>query len=417
MKQLIHLRPDLSPARFFASTRPPNCRSNTARGQRKERHLMKAKILRNIFLSGGVLFTLARLLAAAMSSILLLGILAPGVSGGTSDGVLNFNVTTFDVPDAASTSAFDINDLGTVTGWYFGPNFEGIHGFVRTRGGAITTFDVPGSLVTSPNKINREGTITGDYIDLNGFIPVEHGFLRDPSGNFTTFDGAAFTTGTSSDGINQSGAVVGSWEDPAIHKTYGFVRQPSGRITSFDLNFGQRPRTGTEPLSISLTGDITGDWNAEDGVIHGFVRTRGGAITSFDAPGATSTSGKSINQFGSVAGEYVDQNSVIHGFVRNSDGMIITLDVPGAGTGISQGTVAVGINRSGAVTGFYVDPGYVYHGFVRASDGSFTMLDAPGAGTEPFQGTRSFSINDFGMVTGTFIDASGLEHGLVAFAF
>jgi hypothetical protein len=48
---------------------------------------MKTKILRNIFLSVGVLFALARLLAAAMSSILLLGILAPGVSGGHCDGV------------------------------------------------------------------------------------------------------------------------------------------------------------------------------------------------------------------------------------------------------------------------------------------------------------------------------------------
>jgi hypothetical protein len=287
---------------------------------------------------------------------------------------------------------------------------------VRTRDGAITTFDVPGSLFTSANRINQEGTITGDYIDSNDPFFLDQGFVRGPSGHFTTFEALAFgfpALGTSSDGINQSGAVVGSYEDPFVVETHGFVRQPSGTITSIDVQgIALRPFTGTEVLSISLTGETTGDWHAEDGVIHGFVRTRGGAITSFDAPGARSTLGKSINQFGSVAGVYIDQNSVSHGFVRNSDGSFITLDAPGAGIG----TVAVGINRSGAVAGFYVDPGFVYHGFVRASDGSVTRLpDAPGAGTEPFQGTRIFSINDFGMVTGTFIDASGLTHGFVAF--
>ena len=58
------------------------------------------------------MFTSARLLTAAMTSILLLGILAPTASGGTSDGFLNFSnkpsvgpeptITTFDAPEAGS---------------------------------------------------------------------------------------------------------------------------------------------------------------------------------------------------------------------------------------------------------------------------------------------------------------------------
>jgi len=54
------------------------------------------------------IFTSARLLAATMTSILLLGILAPTASSGTSDGFLNFSnkpfvraeptITTFDAP-------------------------------------------------------------------------------------------------------------------------------------------------------------------------------------------------------------------------------------------------------------------------------------------------------------------------------
>jgi hypothetical protein len=41
------------------------------------------------------IFTSARLLAATMTSILLLGILAPTASSGTSDGFLNFSNKPF----------------------------------------------------------------------------------------------------------------------------------------------------------------------------------------------------------------------------------------------------------------------------------------------------------------------------------
>ena len=112
---------------------------------------MKTKNFRNTFLSVGVLFTLTRLLAAAMSSILLLGILAPGASAGTSDGALNFGNTpllrrqptsiTFDPAGSINTVPLSINPTGEITGFYEDTSFLN-HGFVRTRDGTITTFDV-----------------------------------------------------------------------------------------------------------------------------------------------------------------------------------------------------------------------------------------------------------------------------------
>src|SRR5260370_36173996 len=97
---------------------------------------MKTKILRNIFLSVGVLFASARLLSAGMN-----------------DGVLNFSKTplvspqatfiTFDVPGALE-AVNGINPAGAITGWYFEANFVG-HGFLRAPDGTITTFDPPGS--------------------------------------------------------------------------------------------------------------------------------------------------------------------------------------------------------------------------------------------------------------------------------
>src|SRR4030095_12713806 len=112
----------------------------------KERHLMKTKILRNIFPNNGVV-------TAAMTSILVLGVLAPAAFSGTSDGVLNFSntpflgpqptITTFDAPGAGTgpgqgTSTFSINPEGAIAGRYADTS-DVLHGFLRTPGGAITT--------------------------------------------------------------------------------------------------------------------------------------------------------------------------------------------------------------------------------------------------------------------------------------
>jgi hypothetical protein len=53
---------------------------------------------------------------------------------------------------------------------------------------------------------------------------------------------------------------------------------------------------------------------------HAFLRSRDGTITTFDFPGATSTSGASINQEGTITGSYFDVAVQVHGFVRQRDG-------------------------------------------------------------------------------------------------
>src|SRR5512133_907535 len=91
----------------------------------------------------------ARLLTAAMTSMLLLGILAPSGSGGTNAGVVNFSNTrlfgpqptiiTFDAPGAGTgpgqgTITFAINPAGTISGRYADAG-DAIHGFVRALDG------------------------------------------------------------------------------------------------------------------------------------------------------------------------------------------------------------------------------------------------------------------------------------------
>src|SRR5262245_32696997 len=92
------------------------------------------------------IFASTRLLAVTMTSILLLGILAPNASSGTSDGLLNFSntpllgsqptITTFDAPGASTgpgqgTLPFAINPAGLITGYYLDTG-NVFHGFLRS---------------------------------------------------------------------------------------------------------------------------------------------------------------------------------------------------------------------------------------------------------------------------------------------
>src|SRR6266567_8827794 len=197
---------------------------------------MKTKILRNIFLSSGVVFASARLLAAAMTSTLLLSILASVASSGMSDGVLKFSntsfvdpqptITTFDAPGAGTgpgqgTIAFAINPAGTISGRYADAG-GAIHAIVRTPDGAIITFAAPGAGTgprqgTRPFSINPAGVTAGYYNDASG---VFHGFLRMPDGAITTFD--------------VTGAGTGPGQGTFVFT--GFCLNPAGAIAATSLD-------------------------------------------------------------------------------------------------------------------------------------------------------------------------------------
>ena len=109
---------------------------------------------------------------------------------------------------------------------------------------------------------------------------------------------------------------------------------------------------------------------------------RRATIITFDVPGASQvTQAFGINPAGTIVGYYAvlnDQIFVYHGFLRTKDGDFTTFEAPDAGTGAGQGTFAFSINPRGAISGYYVDASDVGHGFLRAKDGTFTTIDAPG---------------------------------------
>jgi len=316
----------------------------------------------------------------------------PNVAHGFVRSGATGTITDFDAPGAGTslnqgTFAISINTAGDIAGVY-SDTITAEHGFVRSGAtGTIAEFDVPGAPTTtphrgtSPDSINGAGDITGLYVDAGA---VRHGFVRSTAGTFTTFD------------------VPGA---------------------------GTNLTQGTIPLSINAAGDIAGFYLDANQLTHGFLRAANGTITApIDAPGA-STTGKtkkgfsfsgtladSIDTAGDIAGSYADTNGVLHGFVRTAGGTITTFDVTGAGTvGLFPGTIPTSMNSTGDIAGFYADVSGVNHGFIRAAAGTITApIDAPGASTTGmFTGTVPFSINTDDDLAGLYVDTKGVFHAFV----
>jgi hypothetical protein len=159
--------------------------------------------------------------------------------------------------------ASGLNDFGAIAGEYV--DSSGVnHGFVRAGDGTITPFNVTGAgispvsiitqvgLITAscalpteispsstlraralalakarpPNNINDFGVIAGSYIDSSG---VDHGFVRIPGGNITTFNvkgaGTGSGQGTFADSNNLEGVSAGFYIDSS-GVYHGFLRNP-----------------------------------------------------------------------------------------------------------------------------------------------------------------------------------------------
>ena len=82
-------------------------------------------------------------------------------------------------------------------------------------------------------------------------------------------------------------------------------------------------------------------------------------LITFDVPGKGTSAGQgtfasnidsaaAISPSGAVTGPYRDASNVSHGFLRTPGGAFTTFDVPGAGTGPNQGTFPLSNNPAGA---------------------------------------------------------------------
>jgi probable HAF family extracellular repeat protein len=172
------------------------------------------------------------------------------------------------------------------------------------------------------------------------------------------FPGALATT---ANGINTSGAIVGSC---CVHTSYSYCDQvvfdhgfvdSNGTFTTIDF-----PGASTTAINgINDAGDMVGAYSA-GGRFHGWLR-RGGVFTTIDLPGAKYSAAEGINKAGVVVGTYLDAVNHTHGF-KYAGGVYTIIDHPQASI-----TTADGIDDQGEIVGTYSpvnSPVVLYIGYI-----------------------------------------------------
>lgn len=261
-------------------------------------------------------------------------------------------ITTFGLPGNTVNYATSINAAGSIAGYYYGGvvGATPYHGFLRNP--KYTILDAPGAGTdsfqgTQALSINDGGQISGVYFDSNS---VEHGFVRDASGNYTIFD-VAGGTGVLSAYLNQSGQVAGTYTDTI--SSHGYARDALGNITPFDVTGS----TNTFVASINASGQTAGYYTVA-GVATPlqFVRDAAGNVTTFAITGFYRVAG--ITDAGDVYGAYMNSTGTGFGWKRTSAGVISFFKDPSAG---GLGTFPTCVSGNGKVAGYYWAGGQVYN--------------------------------------------------------
>jgi probable HAF family extracellular repeat protein len=154
--------------------------------------------------------------------------------------------------------------------------------------------------------------------------------------SFTTFDppGSARTT---LNGINDSGQIVGYYNNPGPGNANGFLYS-NGSFTTIDVPGANY----TDAWGISNSGQIVGQFGDATG-FHGFLYSNG-SFTTIDFPGVGGSAAVGINDSGQIVGF----NNATGSFLYTA-GSFTPINVPGA----TQGNGALGINDGGQIVGYY----------------------------------------------------------------
>ena len=185
-------------------------------------------------------------------------------SDGTFHGYLLFHpdFVEFDVTGALDTIPLGINNRGDFVGTVIfsdGPQLA--FGSVNGR---VTTFAVPDATATFAYQLNADNQIIGYYVDTNG---IPHGYTRDRAGNLTFPIDVADSTGTMLFGNNDSNWGVGSYTNASTSGAHGLYF-----ITPDDIQtFNYLGSTSTSLTGINREGIACGYYIDAAGITHGFV--------------------------------------------------------------------------------------------------------------------------------------------------
>ena len=238
----------------------------------------------------------------------------------------------FQFPGSVSTEGWNINQDGSVVGYYDLPDGRR-HGFIA-RPAADTAAHVSGAPVDAP--ASSGATYTFESIDVPGVAFLElaaSSDFEDYAGNTRSPDGEKIVGFTLIDGV---------------FTTYDF---PGAKNTYF--------------YALSNTGIAAGHYEDSNGLHHGVV-LENGEFRQYDFPGAVETFVHGISDAtGALTGNYIDASRVRRGFSGD-----IIVEFPGAAE-----TYADFVNAHGSIVGSYVNAEGIYEGYVRTSDGRFLSFN------------------------------------------
>jgi len=256
---------------------------------------------------------------------------------------------------------------------------------------------VSGATQTDSYAINDKGAITGDYIDS---ASVQHGMIISGA-KVTTIDNPSCTSVLSFYGINSAKTLAGWCNSPSIAFTYA-----KGKFTTISPSGA----TSTQANGINDKGAVVGSYTDSAGVQHGFV-LNGATYTTLDPPGAGTSlvAAWSINNAG-VIGIYA-LNSAGTGYIsfttKDKGKTYKSFAYSKAGT---VGTAIHAVSNMGDIDGTYFDSASTAHG-VLFHKGKYYSFSDPKAGSI---GTRADGLNIKLQIVGRYSPADGTTHGFFA---
>jgi hypothetical protein len=167
----------------------------------------------------------------------------------------------FDVAGATNTIPLGINNAGSFVGTCMFSDGTQL-AFISLLQ-VVTTFAVPNATATYAYQVNATNQIIGSYKDVN---EIYHGYTRDSAGNLTFPIDVPGSTGTMLLGNNNSNWGVGSYTD-ASEVTHGLYFITPDNILTYDYPGA----TFTALTGINAIGIVCGYYKDAQGVSHGLV--------------------------------------------------------------------------------------------------------------------------------------------------
>ncbi|MGZ5546107.1 MAG: PEP-CTERM sorting domain-containing protein, partial [Limisphaerales bacterium] len=276
---------------------------------------------------------------------------------------------------------------------------------------AFTSFDGPGNNGggTTVNGINNIGAVVGFSTDNAANPTLFTNFIRNPDGTFTVLSIVGDPL-AKANGINNAGTVVGGTSNGTAFQLSG------GTLTTLpNVNGTTASQTA---FGINNSGSVVGQYSDNaTGTTPGYLLSGGTYTTLNPVANAAVTNAQGVNNNGLVTGFYSTDGVHQHGFFYNSTTQLLSL-VADPNVSNLVLTQFLGLNDNGLAVGYYQLPDGSQHGFLyNIATGTYTFLDDPNAATSGLSITEITGINDSGEIAGFYVDAAtGLERGFIATA-